>query len=151
MTETIPFGYTGGLEPLDIVPKVKVLDEEGRTVLRGWYAHHVKKCVCFSEDVDPDDYGHCVVYTQFADWNMEQPMKVCRVTPPHRIVPEWYEEHPSPENVAEALRDLRDHLSHAWYMAEMCDGLPGVGSIVNAALDTLDLALETIGETREAF
>lgn len=76
-----------GIDPMPGIPEVRVLDEDGKEVMRGYYCRHVNRQVAplgvarlRSEDVD-----HCVVYDGFADWNMPKPVKVAKITPPHRI------------------------------------------------------------------
>ena len=76
-------------EPLAGVPMVRVLDEDGREVLRGWYAFHEKRQLCPMgyDELRPDDVQHLVIHSGWADWNMPRDLKVSVITPPHRIVP----------------------------------------------------------------
>lgn len=73
-------------KPLAGVPQVRVLDEEGREVLRGWYVFHEKRQPCVMNDwLKPEDVEHLVAVDSFADWNMPRDLKLMRVSPPHRI------------------------------------------------------------------
>lgn len=76
-----------GVNPMPNVPEVRVLDEGGREVMRGYYCHHVNRQVAplGADRLQPEDVDHCVVYDEFADWNMPKPVKVAKITPPHRI------------------------------------------------------------------
>ena len=73
------------MQPIKGVPKVRVLDENGKEVLRGWYIFHQNTNVCFAEEDKPEYYDHCVAVDGFADWNMPQSLSVRRITPPHTI------------------------------------------------------------------
>ena len=75
------------IDPMPGVPEVRVLDEDGKEVMRGYYCHHVNRQVAplGVDRLRPEDVDHCVVYDGFADWNMPKPVKVDKITPPHRI------------------------------------------------------------------
>lgn len=72
------------MQPIKGVPKVRVLDENGKEVLRGWYIFHQNTNVCFAED-KPEYYDHFVVVDNFADLNMPKSLSIKRITPPHTI------------------------------------------------------------------
>ena len=76
-----------GIDPIPGVPEVRVLDEDGKEVMRGYYYRHVKRQVAplGADLLRPEDVEHCVVHDGFADWNMPKPVKVVKITPPHRI------------------------------------------------------------------
>lgn len=76
-------------EPLRGIPMVRVLDEDGREVLRGWYAFHEKRQLCpmGDDELRVNDVSHLVVHSDWADWNMPRRLVVSEITPPHRIVP----------------------------------------------------------------
>lgn len=75
-----------GTKPPVDVPMVRVVDEDGKEVLRGWYYRHVKRQPCVIDDkVGDEDVDHVVMSDGFADWNMPRRPKGTVVTPPHRI------------------------------------------------------------------
>lgn len=75
------------IDPMPGVPEVRVLDGDGKEVMRGYYCRHVNRQVAplGADRLRPEDVDHCVVYDGFADWNMPKPVKVAKITPPHRI------------------------------------------------------------------
>lgn len=74
-----------GVEPTVPVPMVRVLDEQGREVLYGWYYRHVNRCPHCTEELKESDIDHIVMHDGFADWNMPRDIECTRITPPHRI------------------------------------------------------------------
>lgn len=75
----------GTKPPVDI-PMVRVVDEDGNEVMRGWYCRHVKRQPCVMNDrVKDKDVDHIVLHDDFADWNMPRTLKANIITPPHRI------------------------------------------------------------------
>ena len=73
-------------KPLPGVPQVRVLDERGKEVLRGWYVYHETRQPCvFDDELKDDEIVHYVVHDSFADWNMPRELVVSKITPPHRI------------------------------------------------------------------
>ena len=75
-------------EPLRGIPMVRVLDEDGREVLRGWYAFHEKRQLCpIGDELRANDVSHLVVHSDWADWNMPRQLEASEISPPHRIVP----------------------------------------------------------------
>ena len=76
-----------GIDPMPGVPEVRVLDEDGREVMRGYYCCHINRQVAplGVDSLRPEDIDHCVVYDGPADWNMTKPVNVAKITPPHRI------------------------------------------------------------------
>ena len=75
-----------GVGPVAGVPMVRVLDEVGREVMRGWYVRHESRQPCpVGDALLPEDVHHVVVCDAFADWGMPREMRASEVTPPHRI------------------------------------------------------------------
>lgn len=75
-----------GIEPPVGVPMVRVVDEQGNEVLRGWYYRHVKRQLhVIGDSVRDEDVDHVVMYDGFADWNMPREPVAAVVEPPHRI------------------------------------------------------------------
>lgn len=75
-----------GIDPMPGIPEVRVLDEDGREVFRGYYYQHVNRQVApIRDSLRPEDVDHCVVHDDFADWNMPKSFRVTKITPPHRI------------------------------------------------------------------
>lgn len=97
-----------GVGPVAGVPMVRVLDEGGREVMRGWYVRHESRQPCLVGDaLLPEDVHHVVVCDAFADWGMPREMRASEVTSPHRI--EVVREGDSLERVAlDALRAIND-------------------------------------------
>lgn len=76
----------GAKDPVEGVPMVRVLDEQGREVLRGWYIRHEKRQpYCLNDELRDEDVQHIVAVDEFADWGMPRELKLKAVTPPHRI------------------------------------------------------------------
>lgn len=79
-------GERDSVEPVPGVPMVRVMDEQGREVARGWYVRHECRQVCPIEDrLKPADVAHLVAVSEGADWNMPCNLSLLEVTPPHRI------------------------------------------------------------------
>lgn len=75
-----------GTKPPVDVPMVRVIDENGNEVMRGWYYRHVKRQPAALDDmVRGNDVQHVVMSDAFADWNMPREPKATVITPPHRI------------------------------------------------------------------
>ena len=75
-----------GTELIPGVPMVRVLDEDGNEVLRGWYMRHENRQPCVINDwLKPDDVDHIVLHDSMADWNMPRRIIPTKITPPHRI------------------------------------------------------------------
>ena len=78
----------GGTEPVPGIPMVRVLDERGEEVLRGWYVRFAARQVCpMGDRLRPEDVRHLVLHESFEDWNMPTRLVPTEITPPHRIVP----------------------------------------------------------------
>ena len=66
--------------------EMKVVDEDGNEVLRGWYMRHENRQPCVINDwLKPDDVDHIVLHDSMADWNMPRRIIPTKITPPHRI------------------------------------------------------------------
>lgn len=75
-----------GTDPMPGIPEVRVLDEDGKEVFRGYYYRHLNRQVApIRDSLRPEDVDHCVVHDDFADWNMPQSFRATKITPPHRI------------------------------------------------------------------
>ena len=68
------------------VPRVKVLDENGKEVLRGYYVLHFNRTPCvFVDEHKADDVEHLVVCSKDYDWNLPTQLTIKKITPPHTI------------------------------------------------------------------
>lgn len=77
---------TGLMAPVAGVPRVRVLDEDGNEVLRGWYIFHKnRQPYALDDELKPEDVDHLVAFDEFVDWGMGKRLKVIKITPPHRI------------------------------------------------------------------
>lgn len=75
-----------GVKPPVDVPMVRVIDENGEEVMRGWYYRHVKRQPAALDDrVRDEDVDHVVMHDWLADWNMPQAPMATVIAPPHRI------------------------------------------------------------------
>lgn len=78
----------GCIRPLPGVPRVRIVDEEGRELFEGYYIRHENRQPAVFGGTDylhPEDVDHCVAVDGFADWNMPRSLVIKKVTPPHRI------------------------------------------------------------------
>lgn len=78
----------GCIRPLPGVPRVRIVDEEGRALFEGYYIRHENRQPAVFGGTDylhPEDVDHCVAVDGFADWNMPRSLVIKKVTPPHRI------------------------------------------------------------------
>ena len=78
----------GCIRPLPGVPRVRIVDEEGRALFEGYYIRHENRQPAVFGGTDylhPEDVDHCVAVDEFADWNMPRSLVIKKVTPPHRI------------------------------------------------------------------
>ncbi len=78
----------GCIRPLPGVPRVRIVDEEGRELFEGYYIRHENRQPAVFGGTDylhPEDVDHCVAVDEFADWNMPRGLVIKKVTPPHRI------------------------------------------------------------------
>lgn len=74
------------LEPLPGVPRVRILDEDGRELFEGYYIYRVNRQLCpFDDRLHQQDVDHMVAVVNEADWNFERTMTIKKVTPPHMI------------------------------------------------------------------
>lgn len=75
-----------GVEPAVNVPMVRVLNEDGKEIFRGWYYRHVNRQIAaFGDKLTELDVEHIVMHDSSADWNMPQKPIATIVRPPHRI------------------------------------------------------------------
>lgn len=73
--------------PVEGVPMVRVLDGEGKEVLRGWYVYHeLRKARCRPRPEDAAHLvAHCVAVSDFDASAAPGQLRWFEVTPPHRI------------------------------------------------------------------
>lgn len=68
------------------VPMIGVYDEQDRLVLTGWYfGYESRQPAVLHDRLREEDVHHCVMYADFADWNMPRDIKIKEVLPPHYI------------------------------------------------------------------
>lgn len=77
-------------KPLAFIPRVRVVDANGKCVYSNAYYFAYPKFQCYpmrsgNEKIIP--LVHCVAVAGFADWGLPISPEFKRVTPPHRIVP----------------------------------------------------------------
>lgn len=76
--------------PLVGIPKVRVLDKNGKELLRGWYVFHKARQLNPLYEHEPDrlsidEAQHLVIYSASADWNVPRELKIVKITPPETI------------------------------------------------------------------
>ena len=77
-------------KPLAFIPKVRVVDANGKCVCSDAYYFAYPKYQCYPirrGDEKPVPLVHCVAVAGFSDWGLPIRPEFKRVTPPHRIVP----------------------------------------------------------------
>lgn len=68
------------------VPRVKVVDKDGKELFNGWYIGHINRQVCaFGDELREEDVDHLVAVDGFADWGMSRSLVIKKITPPERI------------------------------------------------------------------
>ena len=77
-------------DPLPGIPKVRVLDKDGKQLLTGWYVfqearqrypiHQTKP-----DELNDDEIQHLVIVDDTADWGMPKGIRVLKITPPESI------------------------------------------------------------------
>ena len=68
------------------IPRVKVVDENGVEVFRGYHALHFNRTPCiFDDEHKLEDVEHLVVGYRDGDWNLPTNLIIKKVTPPHTI------------------------------------------------------------------
>lgn len=73
------------LDPVN-VPMVRVLDENGKEVLQGYYIYHIKRQLYpFGDTLEEEDVQHIVAVEGPADWGLPKKLELKLITPPHRI------------------------------------------------------------------
>ena len=70
------------------VPMVRVLDEDGNEVMRGWYFRYPRRNDNpWNRDTDdPREMVEGILRCDEGDWDMQNRYTLVRVTPPHRMV-----------------------------------------------------------------
>ena len=76
--------------PIEGIPKVRVVDEKGKTLLTGWYVFHEarQRYPIYQNEPDElsdDELQRLVVVDESADWGMPKGIRVVKVTHPERI------------------------------------------------------------------
>lgn len=74
-----------GLKPINGVPRVRVLDESGTEIMRGWYVFHESRMCSADAPLRESDAQHVVIVDSFAGWNMPRSMQPYVITPPCTI------------------------------------------------------------------
>lgn len=75
-----------GPKPSVDIPMVRVVDENGREIRRGYYFRWViRQPSAFDDYTKEEDVRECVVYSKSADWNMPREAKIMEVKPPFKI------------------------------------------------------------------
>ena len=77
-------------EPISGIPKVRVLDKDGKQLLTGWYVFHEarQRYPIYQngpDELSDDELQHLVVVDESADWGMPKGIRVVKVTHPERI------------------------------------------------------------------
>lgn len=69
------------------IPKVKVLDEKGRTIYEGWYFEMPERQGYPIGNDEPEKIPTLqgVVICEPGDWGLANTARIIRVTPPYRI------------------------------------------------------------------
>lgn len=84
----MPEDYTElfGPKPSVNIPMVKVVNEADKEILRGYYFRWVCRQPCALNDyIKAEDVKECVIYSDFADWNMPRKIKYMIVEPPNQM------------------------------------------------------------------
>lgn len=75
-----------GIDPIPGIPMVKVVDENGKELFRGWYIYYkMRQCCVIDDELREDDVQHLVAYSKSADWNMPRDLGIRVITSPHKI------------------------------------------------------------------
>jgi hypothetical protein len=68
------------------IPLVRAVEPDGSVSAEGWYFLHVNRQPCPGDDrLKPEDVDECIVMDGSADWNLEPPVRLLKITPPTRI------------------------------------------------------------------
>ena len=68
------------------VPRVKVVDEDGEELVRGYYVLHFNRTLGVDDEYTEDDVEHSVISDAESDFNMARGLQTTRVAPPCQIV-----------------------------------------------------------------
>ena len=75
-----------GIGPVEGVPMVRVVNEHGKELFRGWcIRHEARRPAPFGGELRDEDVQHIVAVDSPADWNMPRNLKLLEVKPPYRI------------------------------------------------------------------
>ena len=77
-------------DPLPGIPKVRVLDKDGKQLLTGWYVFHEARQRypihrTKPDELNDDEIQHLVIVDDTADWGMPKGIRVLKITPPESI------------------------------------------------------------------
>ncbi|MEE8739023.1 MAG: hypothetical protein SOI66_08990 [Bifidobacterium sp.] len=68
------------------IPRVRAVEPDGSVSAEGWYFRHVNRQPCPGDDrLKPGDVDECIVTDGDADWNLEPPVMLLKITTPTRI------------------------------------------------------------------
>ena len=74
------------MNPIESIPTVRVLNEEEKECLRGWYIYHINRQPApLGDSLKEEDVEHLVAVTASADWNMPTELTLKRISKPYRI------------------------------------------------------------------
>ena len=69
-----------------MIPRVRAVEPDGTVKAEGYYFRHINRQVSpIGDSLKPEDVDDCIVADGFADWNMEKPVQLFKITPPTRI------------------------------------------------------------------
>lgn len=74
-----------GTDPMPGIPMVRVLDADGKEVMRGYYVCHINRQPGCCGGLRGGDVDHVVMHDGFADWHMPRSLEAAKITPPHTI------------------------------------------------------------------
>lgn len=68
------------------IPRVRAVEPDGSVSAEGFYFRHVNRQPCPGDDrLRPEDVDECIVTDGSADWNLEPPVRLLKITPPTHI------------------------------------------------------------------
>ena len=69
-----------------MIPRVRAVEPDGTVSAEGFYFCHLNRQPSpIGDSLKPEDIDECIVTDGFADWNLEPPVRILKVTPPTRI------------------------------------------------------------------
>lgn len=67
------------------IPRVKVVDEDGEELIRGYYVLHFNRTPGLNDEYTENDVEHIVISDAESDFNMARGLQTTRVAPPCSI------------------------------------------------------------------